>query len=141
MFQGTPSLAEPSTISSVLETVSRLCYLPSGAEVTLEANPTSTETATLRQVHVQEWCNNRSQKNLYSSCKERRPLLLFLWHSCNEFITLLIAVQCSNQARTLFSNCSWSGEIRDLVVLKFRLPNIAFYNIQYTIYNCIGTVD
>lgn len=48
---GTPSLAEPSTISSVLETVSRLCYLPSGAEVTLEANPTSTETATLRHFH------------------------------------------------------------------------------------------
>ena len=48
-LQGTPSLAEPSTISSVLETVSRICHLPSDAEVTLEANPTSVETGRLRQ--------------------------------------------------------------------------------------------
>lgn len=41
---GTPSLAEPLTISSVLEAVSTICYLPSEAEVTLEANPTSAET-------------------------------------------------------------------------------------------------
>jgi len=48
---GTPSLAEPSTISSVLETVSRICHLPSDAEVTLEANPTSVETGRLRHFH------------------------------------------------------------------------------------------
>ena len=45
---GTPSLAEPSTISSVLEAVSTICYIPSEAEVTLEANPTSAETEKLR---------------------------------------------------------------------------------------------
>ena len=45
---GTPSLAEPSTISSVLEAVSTICYMPSEAEVTLEANPTSAETEKLR---------------------------------------------------------------------------------------------
>ena len=51
-FQGTPSLTEPSTISSILETVSGVCHLPSDAEVTLEANPTSIETHSLRQVSV-----------------------------------------------------------------------------------------
>lgn len=51
-FQGTPSLTEPSTISSILETVSGICHLPSDAEVTLEANPTSVETHSLRQVPV-----------------------------------------------------------------------------------------
>lgn len=47
-FLGTPSLAEPLTISSVLETAARICYLPTEAEVTLEANPTSVETDNLR---------------------------------------------------------------------------------------------
>ncbi|XP_029995950.1 radical S-adenosyl methionine domain-containing protein 1, mitochondrial [Sphaeramia orbicularis] len=37
---GTPSLAPPSTIAAVLETVSRHVYLPPKAEVTLEVNPT-----------------------------------------------------------------------------------------------------
>ncbi|XP_042361698.1 radical S-adenosyl methionine domain-containing protein 1, mitochondrial [Plectropomus leopardus] len=37
---GTPSLAPPSTIAAVLETVSRQAYLPDKAEVTLEVNPT-----------------------------------------------------------------------------------------------------
>ncbi|XP_037649573.1 radical S-adenosyl methionine domain-containing protein 1, mitochondrial isoform X1 [Sebastes umbrosus] len=37
---GTPSLAHPSTIAAVLETVSRQAYLSDKAEVTLEVNPT-----------------------------------------------------------------------------------------------------
>ncbi|XP_059204292.1 radical S-adenosyl methionine domain-containing protein 1, mitochondrial [Centropristis striata] len=37
---GTPSLAPPSTIAAVLETVSRRAYLSDKAEVTLEVNPT-----------------------------------------------------------------------------------------------------
>ncbi|XP_029294501.1 radical S-adenosyl methionine domain-containing protein 1, mitochondrial isoform X2 [Cottoperca gobio] len=37
---GTPSLAHPSTIAAVLETVSRRAYLSDKAEVTLEVNPT-----------------------------------------------------------------------------------------------------
>lgn len=49
---GTPSLAEPSTISSVLEAVSTICYIPSEAEVTLEANPTSAETEKLSHFHA-----------------------------------------------------------------------------------------
>lgn len=49
---GTPSLAEPLTISSVLETASRICHLPTEAEVTLEANPTSAETDNLKHFHA-----------------------------------------------------------------------------------------
>lgn len=45
---GTPSLAEPLIISSVLETISRFSYLPTDVEITLEANPTSAETGQLR---------------------------------------------------------------------------------------------
>ncbi|XP_029363429.1 radical S-adenosyl methionine domain-containing protein 1, mitochondrial [Echeneis naucrates] len=37
---GTPSLAHPSTIAAILETVSRQVKLPASAEVTLEVNPT-----------------------------------------------------------------------------------------------------
>uniref|UniRef100_A0A667WI85 Radical S-adenosyl methionine domain-containing protein n=1 Tax=Myripristis murdjan TaxID=586833 RepID=A0A667WI85_9TELE len=37
---GTPSLAHPSTIAAVLETVSRRAHLSDKAEVTLEVNPT-----------------------------------------------------------------------------------------------------
>ncbi|XP_071329100.1 radical S-adenosyl methionine domain-containing protein 1, mitochondrial [Trachinotus anak] len=37
---GTPSLAHPSTIAAILETVSRQVNLPDEAEVTLEVNPT-----------------------------------------------------------------------------------------------------
>ncbi|XP_034751192.1 radical S-adenosyl methionine domain-containing protein 1, mitochondrial [Etheostoma cragini] len=37
---GTPSLAPPSTIAAVLESVSRRAYLSDKAEVTLEVNPT-----------------------------------------------------------------------------------------------------
>lgn len=37
---GTPSLAPPSTIAAVLESVSKHARLPDEAEVTLEVNPT-----------------------------------------------------------------------------------------------------
>ena len=37
---GTPSLAHPSTIERVLETVSKHAGLAAGAEVTIEVNPT-----------------------------------------------------------------------------------------------------
>uniref|UniRef100_A0A8B9N9W8 Radical SAM core domain-containing protein n=1 Tax=Accipiter nisus TaxID=211598 RepID=A0A8B9N9W8_9AVES len=38
---GTPSLASPRTIAAVLEAVAGAAHLPAGAEVTLEANPSS----------------------------------------------------------------------------------------------------
>ncbi|XP_030361950.1 radical S-adenosyl methionine domain-containing protein 1, mitochondrial isoform X2 [Strigops habroptila] len=44
---GTPSLASPGTITAVLEAVMGAAHLPAGAEVTLEANPSSTTTARL----------------------------------------------------------------------------------------------
>jgi coproporphyrinogen III oxidase-like Fe-S oxidoreductase len=36
---GTPSLASPDTIEAIIEGLSLLCHMPSGTEVTLEANP------------------------------------------------------------------------------------------------------
>ncbi|NXT64143.1 RSAD1 protein, partial [Chaetops frenatus] len=44
---GTPSLASPSTVAAVLEAVAGAAHLPAGAEVTLEANPSSTSTSRL----------------------------------------------------------------------------------------------
>lgn len=44
---GTPSLAHPSTIAALLETVSRQASLAGDAEVTLEVNPTPAATSTL----------------------------------------------------------------------------------------------
>ncbi|NWR66288.1 RSAD1 protein, partial [Bucorvus abyssinicus] len=44
---GTPSLASPRTIAAVLEAVAGAVHLPTSAEVTLEANPTSASTSHL----------------------------------------------------------------------------------------------
>lgn len=44
---GTPSLASPRTIAAVLEAVAGAAHLPAGAEVTLEANPSSVSTPRL----------------------------------------------------------------------------------------------
>ena len=44
---GTPSLAPPSSIAAVLETVAKRAGLPGDAEVTLEVNPTPVGMAKL----------------------------------------------------------------------------------------------
>lgn len=44
---GTPSLAAPRTIAAVLEAAAAVAHLPAGAEVTLEANPSSADPARL----------------------------------------------------------------------------------------------
>ncbi|NXU45319.1 RSAD1 protein, partial [Drymodes brunneopygia] len=44
---GTPSLASPATVAAVLEAVAGAAHLPADAEVTLEANPSSTSTSRL----------------------------------------------------------------------------------------------
>ncbi|NXO62416.1 RSAD1 protein, partial [Phainopepla nitens] len=44
---GTPSLASPGTVAAVLEAVAGAARLAAGAEVTLEANPSSTSTSRL----------------------------------------------------------------------------------------------
>ncbi|XP_030645580.1 radical S-adenosyl methionine domain-containing protein 1, mitochondrial [Chanos chanos] len=45
---GTPSLAQPSTIAAVLQTISRHAHLSGDAEVTLEVNPTPVGLAKLK---------------------------------------------------------------------------------------------
>jgi putative oxygen-independent coproporphyrinogen III oxidase len=45
---GTPSLMEAQTVEAVIEEIDRLWGLPQGAEVTLEANPTSVEAEKLQ---------------------------------------------------------------------------------------------
>ncbi|RKO82795.1 hypothetical protein BDK51DRAFT_46259 [Blyttiomyces helicus] len=45
---GTPSLARPETVAAVLETIARCADVGEGIEVSLEGNPTSTETAHLQ---------------------------------------------------------------------------------------------
>lgn len=45
---GTPSLAKPDTVEAVISSVEEKSMLASGAEITLEANPTSAQTNKLR---------------------------------------------------------------------------------------------
>ena len=45
---GTPSLMEPATVAAVLGAIDRTLGLPSDAEITLEANPSSVEQARFR---------------------------------------------------------------------------------------------
>ncbi len=45
---GTPSLMEPATVASILETIATLWHVPDGIEVTLEANPSSVEAERFR---------------------------------------------------------------------------------------------
>ncbi|MEM6422347.1 MAG: radical SAM family heme chaperone HemW, partial [Pseudomonadota bacterium] len=45
---GTPSLMAPATVSALIETAQALWGLAAGAEITLEANPTSVEAAKFR---------------------------------------------------------------------------------------------
>ncbi|XP_067913881.1 radical S-adenosyl methionine domain-containing protein 1, mitochondrial isoform X2 [Heterodontus francisci] len=44
---GTPSLARPATIASILETVARTTHIPHNMEVSMEANPTSATASRL----------------------------------------------------------------------------------------------
>eukprot|EP00062_Callorhinchus_milii_P004772 gi/632943733/ref/XP_007887109.1/ PREDICTED: radical S-adenosyl methionine domain-containing protein 1, mitochondrial [Callorhinchus milii] len=46
---GTPSLARPSTVGSLLETVAKTTFLASDAEISLEANPRSAAASRLAQ--------------------------------------------------------------------------------------------
>lgn len=47
---GTPSLADPGTVEAVIASIEEKSILASGAEITLEANPTSAQTNKLRSV-------------------------------------------------------------------------------------------
>ncbi|CAG8507841.1 8904_t:CDS:10 [Funneliformis mosseae] len=49
---GTPSLALPSTFKAVLNTIAKEFTLPSNVEITMEGNPTSTETKKLQEFHA-----------------------------------------------------------------------------------------
>ncbi|XP_043570516.1 radical S-adenosyl methionine domain-containing protein 1, mitochondrial isoform X1 [Chiloscyllium plagiosum] len=46
---GTPSLARPSTIARVLETVARVTHVPHDVEISMEANPTSAAASRLAE--------------------------------------------------------------------------------------------
>lgn len=49
---GTPSLMAPATVASLLDRVAAHWTLAADAEITLEANPTSVETARLTEIHA-----------------------------------------------------------------------------------------
>ncbi|KFB08385.1 radical SAM family heme chaperone HemW [Nitratireductor basaltis] len=45
---GTPSLMEPATVGSILDSIAKYWHVPDGVEITLEANPTSVEADRFR---------------------------------------------------------------------------------------------
>lgn len=75
---GTPSLALPSTIAALLETVSRQASLAHDAEVTLEVNPTPMGRSKLEDYH-QAGVNRFSigiQVKIYKAlCSDDWPLI------------------------------------------------------------------
>ncbi|TKS92048.1 Radical S-adenosyl methionine domain-containing protein 1, mitochondrial [Collichthys lucidus] len=77
---GTPSLAHPSTIAALLETVSRQADLSDQAEVTLEVNPTPVGMSKL-----EDYC--RAGVNRFSIGVQKRPggcaPAGCLWMSCS----------------------------------------------------------
>ena len=47
---GTPSLMDPATVEALIDEAARLWHLPSGTEITLEANPSSVEALRFRDL-------------------------------------------------------------------------------------------
>lgn len=90
---GTPSLAEPGTISAILQSIRSNVSMSTDAEITLEANPTSTEMAKLTEFKVVGV--NRVSVGVQSLCDED---LKFLGrqHSADD------AIRCVSDVKTLF---------------------------------------
>lgn len=89
---GTPSLAHPSTIAAILETISRQVHLSDQAEVTLEVNPTPAGKSKL-----EDYCHagvNRFSIGL-QSLQDEDLKILGRDHSCDQ------ALQTVEEARRL----------------------------------------
>ncbi|KAK3742966.1 hypothetical protein QZH41_000206 [Actinostola sp. cb2023] len=69
----TPSLAKPSTISAILDCVTSTCQMDGKAEVSLEANPSSSETLLLRSFKAAGV--NRLSLGVQSLCSKDLALL------------------------------------------------------------------
>ncbi|XP_007940360.1 radical S-adenosyl methionine domain-containing protein 1, mitochondrial [Orycteropus afer afer] len=118
---GTPSLASPHTVAAVLEAVAQAAHLPAGAEVTLEANPTSSPASRLAAFGTAGV--NRLSIGL-QSLNDTELQLLGRTHSASEALRTLA------EARRLFPGCvsvdlmlglpaqqvgPWLGQLQELL--------------------------
>ena len=129
---GTPSLMPPHIISDIIERAVSLCGATDDCEITAEANPTSTETATLRA--FRDAGINRVSLGIQALDDEA---LRFLGrdHSATEALAAL------GQARDLFDRVSfdliygrvgqtaadWEAELT--TALSFDLDHLSLYQL------------
>ncbi|XP_064621389.1 radical S-adenosyl methionine domain-containing protein 1, mitochondrial-like isoform X2 [Lineus longissimus] len=90
---GTPSLAEPSTLGHVIETVAKEATLADSAEITMEANPTSVEATKLREFKAAGI--NRLSLGI-QALNDRDLKILGREHTVQE------ALSCLSKAKSLF---------------------------------------
>ena len=129
---GTPSLMPPPIMAEIIERAVHLCGATDNCEVTAEANPTSTETATLRA--FREAGINRVSLGV-QALNDDALRFLGREHSAAE------ALDALRQARTLFDRVSfdliygrvgqtaaeWEAELT--TALTFDLDHLSLYQL------------
>ena len=129
---GTPSLMQPETVAAVLEAIGRVWHLGRDAEVTLEANPTSSEAGRFRgyraagvnrlSVGVQAF-NDRDLRRLgrmHSTAEARSTLSL----ACSVFSRVSADLIYARQQQALDA---WERELGE--ALNFGLSHLSLYQL------------
>ncbi|XP_053564784.1 radical S-adenosyl methionine domain-containing protein 1, mitochondrial [Bombina bombina] len=122
---GTPSLASPSTIAAVLDEISCHALLERDAEITLEANPTSSERSRLHG--FREAGVNRISVGL-QSLDDKELHLLGRTHTASETLHTL------HEARQLFPG-------RTSVDIIFGLPGQSLDSWQHSLQHLLTVCD
>ncbi|XP_054833281.1 radical S-adenosyl methionine domain-containing protein 1, mitochondrial [Eublepharis macularius] len=94
---GTPSMASPLAIGSILDTISQCAHLAEGTEITLEANPTSADASRLAE--FQKAGVNRLSIGM-QSLNDTDLMLLGRNHTASE------ALRTLEEAKRLFPGCT-----------------------------------
>ncbi|KAJ3299139.1 radical S-adenosyl methionine domain-containing protein 1 [Borealophlyctis nickersoniae] len=131
---GTPSLAKPELVSSILEIVSKHCALSPDAEITLEGNPTSITSSTLRAFYSSGI--NRVSLGI-QSLRDADLRTLGRDHSTSD------AIRAIETAQEIVGNVSldfiwgrvgqsvedWEAELRQ--ACAFRTPHMSLYQLTF----------
>ncbi|XP_013790314.1 radical S-adenosyl methionine domain-containing protein 1, mitochondrial-like, partial [Limulus polyphemus] len=130
---GTPSLAQPHTIESVINCVKNLVAVPHDAEVTLECNPTTLEAQRLREFKLAGV--NRVSIGI-QALNDRDLLLLGRNHSVKEALRVIEQAKNIYNGRTSIdiifgrpyqSQYSWQDELKKL--LEICDDHISLYQL------------
>ncbi|XP_056405407.1 radical S-adenosyl methionine domain-containing protein 1, mitochondrial [Hyla sarda] len=122
---GTPSLASPSTIGAILEAISKYAYLPQNAEISLEANPTSSRKSKLQR--FREVGVNRLSIGV-QSLDDHDLLLLGRTHTASD------AKRTVEEARNIFPG-------QTSVDVMFGLPGQSLASWHNTLHRLLNLCD